>query len=145
MAKTKLHKIYITVRKTKEHEIKGWFIVDKKAPVDYKFDTKRKALDYVRENYTDVTVLVQSDQAKFQYTIVLKAKKVVSFVSRSKVATDDTKSTTKDVEQAFKYTHDATKEVEVENEVVPVVWLSLIVLTLLVSAGLAIAAIIIAS
>ena len=138
----KKYKIYITIRKDKEGKQLGWFIVDKKSPVDFQFKNKREALDYVKKNYENVTVLVQNDQAKFQYTIVLEDKKVISFTSKADEESDDHKETTKDVEEAFKYKY---IEVEVEKEKIPTLWLTLISIALVISIGMAIAAIVIAA
>ena len=106
--KVKLRKVYITVRKDKEHKILGWFIVDKKSPVDYEFENKVKALEYVRENYEDVMVLVQNDLAKFQYTIVLENNEVISFKSKGK-EDSDVSSTTTDIKKVFKYDETSVK------------------------------------
>lgn len=96
-------KIYITIRKEKDHQIIGWFIVDKKSPVDLQFDTKRHALDYVQKNYDDVTVMVQNQRARFQYTIELKEKKIVSYKSKEKEDTREERTMNEDLEAIFKY------------------------------------------
>ena len=139
--KPKVYKIYITIRKDKEHNVIGWFIVDKKSPVDYKFKTKREALDYVRDNYENVTVLVQNDDAKFQYTLVLENKKVISFTSRTQ-GTEDYVTTTKDVEESFKYTIEEVEAIIRDNETSPV-WMGIIMTTLVVAIIMSLVAIII--
>ena len=106
--KGKLHKVYITVRKNKEHDIIGWFIVDKESPVDFQFNTKVEALDYVKKNYEDVIVMVQNHLAKFQYTIVLENKKIVSFKSKGKEDLED-KTTTVDLQKIFDYDEKTVK------------------------------------
>ena len=157
------YKIYITVRKDKESQSKGWFIVDKKSPIDSKFDTKRLALEYVKENYEDVMVLVQNSDAKFQYTIILEDKKVKSFISKSRNI--DAEETTKDVKDVFEYeeTTTTTTTVETETPLEPKkekliekqpkskdskafpIWSALIVFLLTSSIALALAAIIVAT
>ena len=97
----KIYKIYITTRKNKDSDTKDWFIVDKKSPVDYKFESKKYALEFVKENYENAVVLVQNDQAKFQYTIVLEDRKIKSFVSKSQ--SNDAAETAKDVKDVFEY------------------------------------------
>ena len=141
MAKEKKYKIYITIRKDKEHKIIGWFIVDKKSPVDFQFKTKREALDYVRDNYENVTVMVQNEEAKFKYTIVLENKKVVSFTSKTQ-DTEDHTETTKDVEKVFKYTVEEVEAIVKENQISKV-WMVSMMVSLVVSVGMAIAAIVI--
>ena len=143
--KPKKYKIYITTRKDKEGKQLGWFIVDKTSPVDFQFKNKREALDYVRKNYENVTVLVQNDQAKFQYTIVLEDKKVISFTSKADEESDDHKETTKDVEEAFKYTAEEVEALlnEKEEKNTSKVWMTLITIALAVSIVMAIAAIVI--
>ncbi|MCK5807227.1 MAG: hypothetical protein KAG91_02435, partial [Mycoplasmataceae bacterium] len=148
----KKYKIYITIRKDINSKVKGWFIVDKKSPVDFKFDTKKHALEYVQKNYENVTVLVQNAQAKFQYTIELDDKKITSFVSKTKGK--DADQTAKDVKDVFNYkeiittTTTTVKKVPVKTSSTVdnsyLGFLGFIVFLLVLAIALAIAAIVIA-
>lgn len=137
----KAHKIFIIVRMTKDDKIAGWFIEDKKQPIQDMFKSKKDAMTYIEKNYEDITVLAQNRKGKFQYTIEIRDKKVISYLSTATEQSIDTEKTIKALEKSFHYERVIVKtivekEVRVEKKVIPTKWIIILSILMIAVIGL---------
>ena len=137
----KAHKIFIIVRMTKDDKIAGWFIEDKKQPIQDMFKSKKDAMTYIEKNYEDITVLAQNRKGKFQYTIEIRDKKVISYLSTATEQSIDTEKTIKALEKSFHYERVIVKtvvekEVRVEKKVIPTKWIIILSILMIAVVGL---------
>ena len=88
MAKENKKNIYLTTRKNKNGGKNAWFIVDKSSKVDFELKTKQEAIKYIKANYNDVVVLVQGDDRKWSYQMVIDKGSIKEVNMRGKSKMD---------------------------------------------------------
>ena len=88
MAKENKKNIYLTTRKNKNGGKNSWFIVDKSSKVDFELKTKQEAIKYIKANYQDVIVLVQGDDRKWSYQMVINKGTIKEVNMRGKSKMD---------------------------------------------------------